>query len=201
MNTTIHQPRLVRLFCYPIASADMFYSVENEREVYITEDPVYGFRVWGEIIGVGEKSSVGLCDIFFEYAMTCMALHNQPLAKRYMESFGKRLGKLMARYIKVCSLTIARQNLGMFAFDCVMQAMEAHSVVEPCESGSSYYVKDCPICLGARRKGLPYADLVHLGIYKLCRSLIKDLDPYLSFYAPADSEADHIFSVAKRVVA
>ena len=201
MNPTIHPPRIVRLFCYPIASADMYYSVENEREVYITEDPVYGFRVWGDIIGVGEKSSVGLCDIFFEYAMTCMALHNQPLAQRYMESFGKRLGKLMARYIKACSLTKARQNLAIFALDCVMQAMEAHSVVEPCESGSSYYVKDCPICLGARQKGLPYADLVHLGIYKLCRSLIQDLDPYLNFHAPANSEADHIFSVAKRVAA
>jgi hypothetical protein len=201
MTTSIHNPYIVRLFCYPIASADMYYSVENEREVYISDDPVYGFRVWGEIIGVGEKSSVGLCEIFFEYAMSCMALHNLPLAQRYMESFGKRLGKLMARYIKSCPPMQARQNLGMFALDCVMQAMEAHSVVEPCESGSSYYVKNCPICLGARRKGLPYADLVHEGIYKLCRSLIQDIDPYLSFYAPTDSETDHTFFVAKQVLA
>jgi hypothetical protein len=201
MRNIISQPHITHLLSYPIASADMFYSVENEREVCISEDPVFGFQVWGELLGVGEKSAVDVCDIFFEYALTCTALGDQSRTLRCMESFAVRLGKRLAEYIKASTLMERNQDPGTFALGCVMEAMHAHFIMEQGDTGSRYIIKSCPICESARRKCLPYVDLVHFGIYKLCQSLIKELDPFLNLCAPEFSEADHLFSVVKPAVA
>jgi hypothetical protein len=201
MRNIISQPHVTHLFSYPIASADMFYSVENEREVCISHDPASGFHVWGELLGVGEKSAVDLCDIFFEYALTCTTLGDHSRTLRCMESFGARLGKCLAEYIKAITLMERKQDCGAFALGCVMEAMQAHFIMEQGDSGFRYVIQSCPICESARRKCLPSVELVHFGFYKLCQSLIQELDPYLNLYAPAFSEADHLFSLVKPAVA
>jgi hypothetical protein len=200
MWNIISQPQTTHLFSYPIASADMFYSVENEREVCISHDPDFGFHIWGELLGVGEKSAVDLCDIFFEYALTCSALGDYSQTLRSMESFGVRLGKHLAEYVKAINLVERNQDWGTFALGCVMEAMHATAIMEQGDSGFRFIVQSCPICESARGMCLPYVDLVHLGFYKLCQSLIKELDPYLKLCAPAFSAADHLFSVVKPVV-
>jgi hypothetical protein len=201
MRNIISQPHVTHLFSYPIASADMYYSVENEREVCISGDPDFGFQVWGELLGVGEQSAVDLCDIFFEYALTCTALGDHSRTLPCMESFAAHLGKRLAEYIKASTLMERNQDIGAFALGCVMEAMHAHFIMEQEDAGLRYVIKICPICESSRREYLPYVDLVHFGVYKLCQSLVQELDPFLNLRAPVFSEADHLFSEVKPAVA
>ena len=163
--------------------------------------PSLDCEVWGELLGVGEKSAVDLCDIFFEYALTCSALGDHSQTLRCMESFAVRLGKRLAEHIKAITLMERNQDPGTFALGCVMEAMHAHFIMEQGDPECRYIIQSCPICESARRKCLPYVDLVHFGIYKLCQNLLQELDPFLSLCAPAFSEADHLFSVVKPAVA
>jgi hypothetical protein len=200
MRNSNSQPQVTHFFSYPIASADMFYSVENEREVCISQDPDFGFHIWGELLGVGKKSAVDLCDIFFEYALTCSALGDQSRTLECMESFAVRLGKHLAEYINAINLTERSQYRDAFALGCVMEAMHAHFTMEQDDTGSHYIIKICPICECSGRTYLPFVELVHFGFYKLCQGLIQELDPSLNLCAPAFPEADHLFSVIKPVV-
>ena len=201
MRLNTSQAHITHLLSYPIASADMYYSVVNERDVYISDDPVYGFHIWGEIPGLGAKSAVDLCDMFFEYAMTCAALRDDSRSSRSMEVFANQLGERLAKYIKARIPMKTNQNPGMCALECVMEAIHAHFIVEQRDTESRYILRSCPICVASRRKNLPYADLVHLGVYKLCQCLVHAIDPFLDLDTPADSETDHIFSMVRPVFA
>lgn len=201
MVLNISQPHVTRLLRYPIASADMYYSEVNERDVCVCDDAYYGFRIWGEIPGLGEKTAVDLCEVFLEYAMTCTAMRDQLHALQCMENFGKRLGECMAEYIAVNAPIETQQSLGVCSMECILEAMNAHFVVEQRESESRYILKHCPLCETSKSSGLPYADLAHIGINTLCQSLVHVLDPYLYVNAPTSSAADHIFSIVRPVFA
>ncbi len=197
MRINASQSRITRLLRYPIASADMYYSEVNERDVCVSDDPIYGFYIWGEIPGLGEKTAVDLCEVFLEYAMTCTGMRDRSWTLQSMEAFGERLGESLASYIKASTPMETKQNLGECSLECVLEAMNAHFVVEQRDTESRYILKRCPLCVASKRNGLPYADLAHFGINKLCQSLIHILDPFLVVYTPADSETDHIYSVVK----
>ena len=56
------------LICrYPIASSDMYYSEVGQRDVYVRDDLVHGFQIWGQLTGTGEETAISLCEIFLEY--------------------------------------------------------------------------------------------------------------------------------------
>ena len=61
---------------YVLASADMYYSEEGQRDIYVYDDPMQGLRIWGETTNVGAGTSIDLCQIFLEYALFCQTLQN-----------------------------------------------------------------------------------------------------------------------------
>jgi len=179
----------------------MYYSVINERDVCISDDPIHGFRIWGEIPEIGEKTAVDLCEVFLEYAMTCTAMQDHHHTLVSMEIFSKHLGECLAKYIKACTPLETQQNMGVCAVECVLESMHAHFKVEQRETESRYLVLRCPLGEASQRTGLPYKDLAHYGINKMCQSLVHALQPSVDVYSPEDSEAEHIFAVRKSVYA
>ena len=82
------------LICrYPIASGDMYYGEVGQRDVYVRDDLLHGFQIWGELTGAGEETAISLCEIFLEYAMTCQTGYEEEQAYALMESFGSGMGQ------------------------------------------------------------------------------------------------------------
>lgn len=202
MRSHVTQSHVTHLLRYPIASADMYYSVVNERDVCVSDEPIYGFHIWGEIPGLGERTAVDLCEVFLEYAMGCIGAEREAARRvQLIDDFGRRLGENLAKYIRSNSAGAMRRNLGECSLECILEAMNAQFLVEQRGAELRYILEECPIRAASKRTGLPYDELAHLGIKTLCQSLIDVLDPYLQVYAPANSAAEHIFSVVKMVYA
>lgn len=196
MNITF-QPRAAHLLRYPIASADMYYSVVNERDVYVFDDPIYGLHIWGEIPGLGEKTAVNLCEVLLEYAMSCSGMGDDFQAVQRMEAFGDRLGESLAKYIKSVSPLETKRSLGECSLEYLLESMDANFLVEQHGDESRYILKQCPLRTAALRAGLPYEELAQVGINKLCKRLLYLMDPLLEVYTPVDFNAEHIFTLIK----
>ena len=75
------------LICrYPIASSDMYYSEVGQRDVYVRDDLVHGFQIWGQLTGTGEETAISLCEIFLEYAMLCQTAYEENQAYEKKEA-------------------------------------------------------------------------------------------------------------------
>jgi heterodisulfide reductase subunit C len=196
MREKFPQPHITKLLSFPIASGDTYYSVVNERIICICDDPVQGFQIWGEIPGGRKDTAVDLCQVFLEYAMTCAAGYDRPQAFRNMKSFGSRLGKAVAGYIKRNSSMDMAKDLGALALECILEAMNAHFTIEQHGFELRFVPERCPLCLVAESTGFNDVELAHFGINALCQSLIHALDPKSDVHIPATGQAGHTFIVS-----
>ena len=195
MTTPISERRATRLYRYPIASADMYYSEVEQRDVWVCDDPEKGLRIWGEIPDVGAVTAVDLCQVFLEYAMYCQTLRDLSEAYHSMQVFGEGLGEALARYMKDNAPTEMVANPGACALECVLESMNAHFTVGQVSSDLHFVVTGCPLQETAERIGLREVELAHYGINALCQHLIHAMDPDLVVHAPLETRADHIYSV------
>ncbi len=199
MMTQASERHATRLYRYPIASADMYYSEVEQRDVCVCDDPVDGLRIWGEIPDVGAVTAVNLCQVFLEYAMTCQTWRDPAQAYHSMQLFGERLGEALAKYLKDNAPLEIVANLGACALECVLESMNAHFTVEQVSSELRFVVAGCPLDETAERTGLRELELAHYGINTLCQSLVYAIDPDLIVHAPLEVGAEHIFAVTTPV--
>src|SRR5512135_1282680 len=96
--TNQSQPTLI---CrYPLATSDMYYNEIGQRDVFVRDDLLHGFQIWGELTGSGPETAISLCEIFLEYAMFCQTGFDDLQAYALMESFGSGLGQATALYME-----------------------------------------------------------------------------------------------------
>ena len=201
MITYISDPCATRLFRYPIASADMYYCEVNQRDVYVSDDPEDGLRIWGEIPGGGPVTAIDLCQIFLEYAMYCQTWRDQSQAHRQMTDFGESLGEALAKYLKANAPVDLVTNPGACALECVLESMGANFTVEQVDAELRFAVASCPLREAARRTGLMEVELAQCGIDALCQSLIRAIDPDLMVYIPPERQVNYTLSVMAPVCA
>lgn len=195
MKTWASEKHVKRLLSFGIASGDMYHSIVNERVIYAFDDPESGFRVWGEIPGTGEASTVDLCRVILEYGMTCKASDDLPGAFRAMENFSKRLGETLAIQIMEATPAETGEHRAACALECVFESMRAHFTLQEHAGEMDFLLKKCPLCENAKDIGIWEVDLAHHGLNVLVQSLIHAINPTLKLKQPVRPQMDHIYSI------
>lgn len=184
----------VLVYSFTIASGDMFYSEMNQRDIYVRDDPVSGFHIWGEIPG-GGNACANLGNVLLEYAMSAAAQGDLPQAYRQMDCFGRRLGESLAVQILRGTAGESSTNRAACALECVLEAMDVHFVVEQHGDELIYTLDCCPLCEKSEHTGLSQVELAHHGLNALCYTMIRALDPEFRVRLPRQPGADRIFKM------
>lgn len=195
MKKNFSRSRVTRLFTYIIASADMYYSEENQRTICICDDPKNGLRIWGEIPDVSDITAANLCEILLEFAMTCDAMCDPSQAVRQMEVFGDRLGRMLAGYIRDTMPVEKTTHLAACGLECIIESLGVDFTVEQDEIELRFILDHCPVDDTAKRTGFRNVKLARDGMKCLCRSLTHTIDPDLIVNTPVESDVKQVFSV------
>ncbi len=184
------------LICrYPIASSDMYYSEVGQRDVFVRDDLIHGFQIWGELTGGGEETSISLCEIFLEYAMSCQTGYEEDQAYAVMESFGSGLGQAVAMYMLDNIFLAGFPNPGVCAMECVLETLKVDFTLHQIGPELRFIICDCPFERAAAQTGLPQSELAHVGLDAMCQGLLKVIQPELPVASPVDERYDHIFVI------
>lgn len=194
MSTTMNsKPTLI---CrYPIASTDMYYSEVGQRDVFVRDDLLHGFQIWGELNGGGEETAISLCEIFLEYAMFCQTGYDEANAYGCMESFGSGLGQAAAIYMVDHIIVEGLSNPGVCALECVLETLHVNFTVHQIGPELRFILCDCPFDKTAGQTGLPQSELAHVGLNAMCQGLLQVIQPELPVASPVDERYDHIFAI------
>jgi hypothetical protein len=195
MVSDFSQSLATPLGSYVIASADMYYSEQDRRVVYVRDDPENGFQIWGEIPTSGSISAVNLCEILLEYAMTCNAMCDPSQAVRQMEIFGDRLGRMLACHIRDTMPVEKTTHLAACGLECIIESLGVNFTVEQDEIELRFILDSCPVSTTAERTGLRHVKLARDGMKCLCHSLTHAIDPDLIVNTPVESDVKQVFSV------
>jgi hypothetical protein len=184
------------LICrYPIASGDMYYGEVGQRDVYVRDDLLHGFQIWGELTGAGEETAISLCEIFLEYAMTCQTGYEEEQAYALMESFGSGMGQAIAMYMLDNIFQDGVPNPGICALECIMETMKVDFTLHQIGPELRFIICDCPFEKTAGQTGLPQSELAHVGLNAMCQGLLNIIQPELPVASPIDERNDHIFAI------
>ncbi len=185
-----------KLICrYPIASTDMYYNEVGQRDVYVRDDLLHGFQMWGELSGAGEETAISLCEIFLEYAMLCQTGYEEAQAYALMESFGLGLGQATAMYMLDNIFLSGFPNPGVCALECVLETLRVDFTIHQIGPELRFIICDCPFEKTAGQTGLPQSELAHVGLNAMCQGLLKVIQPELPVDSPIDERYDHIFAI------
>jgi hypothetical protein len=184
------------LICrYPIASSDMYYSEVSQRDVYVKDDLVHGFQIWGQLTGTGEETAIPFCEIFLEYAMLCQTAYEENQAYSLMESFGSGLGQSIAIYMLDHIFIDGFPNPGICALECVLETLKVNFTMHQIGPELRFILCDCPFDKTAAQTGLPQSELAHIGLNAMCQGLLQVIQPELPVASPIDERYDHIFAI------
>lgn len=180
---------------YPIASNDMYYNEVGQRDVFVQDDLLHGFQIWGELTGAGPETTIPLCEIFLEYAMFCQTGYDQNQAYALMESFGSGLGQAVAMYMLDNIFLNGFPNPGVCALECVLETLKVNFTIHQIGPELRFIICDCPFDKTAGQTGLPQSELAHVGLNAMCQGLLKVIQPELPVASPVDERYDHIFAI------
>ena len=186
---------------YPVASNDMYYNEVGQRDVFVCDDPVHGFQIWGELTGAGEETSISLCEIFLEYAMLCQTGYEENEAYARMESFGSGLGQAVAMYMLDNIFLDGFPNPGVCAIECVLETLKVNFTIHQIGPELRFIIIDCPFEKMASQTGLPQSELAHVGLNAMCQGLLQVIQPELPVASPIDERYDHVFAIDTQIQA
>jgi hypothetical protein len=190
------------LICrYPIASSDMYYNEVGQRDVYVRDDLLHGFQIWGELTGAGEETAIPLCEIFLEYAMLCQTGYEENQAYGLMESFGSGMGQAVAMYMLDNTFLNGFPNPGVCALECVFETLKVDFTIHQIGPELRFIICDCPFDKTAGQTGLPQSELAHVGLNAMCQGLLHVIQPELPVASPIDERYDHIFAIDTEITA
>ncbi|PWB56407.1 MAG: hypothetical protein C3F13_02400 [Anaerolineales bacterium] len=192
-TSTLAKPTLI---CrYPIATSDMYYNEVGQRDVYVRDDLLHGFQIWGELTGAGPETSISLCQIFLEYAMFCQTGFDESQAYGLMESFGSGLGQAVALYMQDNTFLNGFPNPGVCALECMLETLRVDFTIHQIGPEMRFIMPDCPFDKTAGQTGLPQTELAHVGLNAMCQGLLHIIQPELPVASPVDDRYDHIFAI------
>lgn len=185
-----------KLLSYVVASGDLYYSEANRRDIFIQTDDGTCFRVWAEILEIGEVSAANLCEIFLEYSLNCQALGSKEASLQCMKEFGEIFGQRLAHYIKdrICP-PVDRSDVPFCAMSCILDSMDVNFTVQENPEELRFIMERCPLNTASIQSGLSDVELAHFGVGVLCDSVMRSLDPGLSVHIPEAAGDEHVFIV------
>lgn len=201
MTTQEYEQPAVHLFRYMVASADMYYAEEEQRDVLLGKDDYGHIRIWGETADGGPATKIGLCRVFLEYAMYCASWCTAAEAHYHVQNFGERLGHRLAQYLQENPALVEADDPTIRALEQIFGAVGAAFSEEHIESGVRFLVSHCPVEAAAKRSGLTQVELARHGINALCRTLILDMNPQLVVLTAPDSLPEFMFTITAPAMA
>ena len=180
---------------YVIASADMYYCEEGQRDICVYDDPEQGFSIWAETPNGGAATAIELCQIFLEYGLFCQTLQNVDRSYREMRSFGESLGSKLADYIKDLPVLQDTPDPGACALEIILEAIRAHLTIEHIGPEMHFIVAGCPLLDASKHAGLTEIELAQFGFNVLCQRLIQIMDPQELLYIPPADRSGQIFTL------
>lgn len=188
------RPSVVNLYRYAVASRDMYYAEEEQRDVLLGRDEAGHIRLWGASSG-GSASRIGLCRVFLEYGMYCESWCGQAESLYHMQDFGERLGHAVAAYLQENPDLLEADDPTFRALEHVFWAAGAAYSEEHIESGVRFLISHCPVEQAAKRSGLSGIELARHGINALCRTLVNDMNPHAVVLTAPDSVPEFSFTI------
>ncbi len=94
MSRVVHLPR------YLVASADVYYSEEQQRDVLLGRDQRGDVPIWRVSARGDPSSALDLCEVFLEYAMYCCTWCSPEEAHFHMNDFGHSMSSHLAHYLQ-----------------------------------------------------------------------------------------------------
>jgi hypothetical protein len=189
----------IHVFRYALASADMYYSEVEQRDVFLGRDGQGKFGIWGETARAGPSTKVDLCEVFLEYAMYCCSWCNMAERQYLMQDFGERLGHTLARYLKQNPALLESTNPAIRGLEIVFETAGACFSSQPTEEGVCFRVTECPLEDTSKSSGLPNVELALHGINSMCRSVILDINPDAAVNVSSDMPPVFMIAFAKAV--
>jgi len=174
------------VYTYVIASGDMRYIENNQRNVYLRQDPDRGLIVRGEIPGCEPDYYADLSQIFLEYGLTCEGCKTPQEADRYMAGFGACLGEGLALRLRASLAGQEPVDRLSAAFEFLLRSMAASFSVERGDDQLRFVLEYCPLGASGRRHGIGRElALARRGFVALCQRMLQALAPQWSLRAPA----------------
>ena len=201
MTTKYNEPSAVHLFRYTLASADMYYSEVEERDVFIGNDEQGNFGIWGETVDGDPSTKINLCEIFLEYGLYCCSWCGMAERLYHMQSFGEQLGHAVAQYLRENPSLLVGENPAICALEHVFETIGACFSATYSETEVRFMVTDCPLENASKRSGLPNVELAHHGINSMCRCLILDINPEVTVNASSEIRPEFILTIKDPVTA
>ena len=201
MTTKYFEPSAVHLFRYVLASADMYYSEVEERDVFIGNDELGNFGIWGVTADGCPSTKINLCEIFLEYGMYCCSWCSAAERLYHMQNFGEKLGHAVAQYLRENPPLLAGENQAVRALEDVFETIGACFSAKYSGAEVRFMVTDCRLENTSKRSGLPNVELAHHGINAMCRSLILDINPDVTVNVSSDIRPEFILTITDPVAA
>ena len=201
MQTRPYEPPTQLLLRYTVASGDMFYAEQEQRDVLLGRDDHGHIRIWGATANGNPAARIGLCRVFLEYALYLSSWCSPAEANFHMQDLGERLGHGLARYLQNNPALLAPSDPTVRALEQIFEAVGADFSEEYLESGVRFLVSHCPVEEAAKRSGLTHVELARHGVNALCRTLIQDMDPSLVVSTAPDNLGEFMFTFSAAVPA
>ncbi len=184
------------ILTYPIASGELHYAVENERTVYVQDEPETGFSLYGQLAGATEASSVNLAEVLLEFAMTWNTRGDPSEAQRQMGIFGGHIGEALAAQSATNEPFNSALGLAACALGDVLRSLDASFAYYQTPNQAKYQLDACPLCAAAEATGLVgEAELAYHGLNAICQSLVSAIDPQLRVQLPGTANGKNVISI------
>jgi hypothetical protein len=182
---------------YTIASADMYYSELGLRDVTLRIDELGNFQIVGETSEGDLSTTVGLCEIFLEYAMYCCTWWELDEAFHQMQDFAAHIGHSVGQFLKRNTHLAQFHNPCDCALEHLFQAINAHVSIDYSEGIEHFAVVDCPLEEAAEHSGLRNIELAHYGINIMCQNMIEAINPRVNINTTSEMHPEFVFTILK----
>lgn len=166
------------VFSYVLASADMRYIENGERDIYLRNDPELGLVFRGELAGCGPGCYVDLSQVFLEYAMSCEGCKKEGEGVNQAARFGEHLAEVLLEAIKpeMVDLPVIEKLSNAFKF--ILTSMNVSYDEQLHENRLEYSLTCCPLSECGKSEGLGFGfAMAHRSFTSLCICLIEALAP------------------------
>ncbi len=185
----------VHLCRYLVASGDMYYAEQQQRDVLLGTDSRGHVRIWGIDADGDPASRIDLCQVFLEYALYCCTWCGPDEALFHMQDFGESLGHRLALYLRQDPGLLVSDDPMLRALQQVFDGIGGDCIEQHLDSGVRFLASHCDLEEVALRSGLCHRDLAHHGISALCRALILGLEPHLLVESAPDTLPEFVLTV------
>jgi hypothetical protein len=189
------EPHVTHLLSYVLASADMYYTEMERRDVFLSCDEQGNFCMWGKTADGEPSTKIDLFQIFLEYALYCCSWASAEDTLCNMQGFGECLGRSLAKQLENNSLPSTSRRSASQILKYLFETVDTHPFVENVGAGVRVIVTDYPLEKAAKRSGIWNVELAHSGINAMCRSLMRCLHPGFAVSSSSDAHSEFTFTI------